>query len=383
MRWSKEASGNGIAVADASTSCDPAVEAPSRGGEHVRALVEPRHLVPAGEEPLRDEAGPGRDVEHGAAVVGHARDERPPPAWILAEREHGADAVVVAAERREQTAGVAFALGHARTLPYPCAVSLRDDLERIAAAAALLAPEGASLTAVLAAEPATGVRGYLCAFEGADGGRSWVVLDDRGDTVTAGGSSVTSSRSPRSARSPRSPPSVETSDELLAQLVALRLTENPPGIDEAEAAVRALQRTIGSPPHLATPARLDDLGVATRRLEQALDPVAPVAVHVRAEGRAGNGRGAAPGGRGGVPRSAPTRRERCSRGYACGMEGGGFFPLGGDPEDILRGLREFAESQSESVKEAQREQFATLTLSTAVELTAAALKQADAGRRPG
>ena len=57
------------------------------------------------------------------------------------------------------------------------------------------------------------------------------------------------------------------------------------------------------------------------------------------------------------------------------MEGGGFFPLGGDPEDILRGLREFAESQSESVKEAQREQFATLTLSTAVELTAAALKQ--------
>jgi hypothetical protein len=58
------------------------------------------------------------------------------------------------------------------------------------------------------------------------------------------------------------------------------------------------------------------------------------------------------------------------------MEGGGFFPFGGgDPEEILRGLREFAETQSESVKEAQREQFATLTLSTAVELTAAALKQ--------
>jgi hypothetical protein len=57
------------------------------------------------------------------------------------------------------------------------------------------------------------------------------------------------------------------------------------------------------------------------------------------------------------------------------MEGGGFFPLGGDPEEILRGLREFAETQSESVKDAQREQFATLTLSTAVELTAAALKQ--------
>ena len=59
------------------------------------------------------------------------------------------------------------------------------------------------------------------------------------------------------------------------------------------------------------------------------------------------------------------------------MEGGGFggFPFGGDPEDLLRGLREFAEQQAESVHEAQREQFATLTLNTAVELTAAALSQ--------
>ena len=59
------------------------------------------------------------------------------------------------------------------------------------------------------------------------------------------------------------------------------------------------------------------------------------------------------------------------------MEGsGGFsFPFGGDPEDLLRGLREFAEQQAESVAETQREQFATLTLNTAVELTAAALSQ--------
>ncbi len=57
-------------------------------------------------------------------------------------------------------------------------------------------------------------------------------------------------------------------------------------------------------------------------------------------------------------------------------EGSGFgFPFGGDPEDLLRGIREFAEQQAESVQEAQREQFATLTLNTAVELTAAALSQ--------
>ncbi len=60
------------------------------------------------------------------------------------------------------------------------------------------------------------------------------------------------------------------------------------------------------------------------------------------------------------------------------MEGGGFgIPFGGDPEDLLRGLREFAEQQAETVQEAQREQFAKLTLSTAVELTAAALKQVE------
>lgn len=56
-------------------------------------------------------------------------------------------------------------------------------------------------------------------------------------------------------------------------------------------------------------------------------------------------------------------------------EGGFGFPFGGDPEELLRGLREFAEKQGEAVQEAQREQFATLTLNTAVELTSAALKR--------
>jgi hypothetical protein len=65
------------------------------------------------------------------------------------------------------------------------------------------------------------------------------------------------------------------------------------------------------------------------------------------------------------------------------MEGSGFgCPRGGDPEDLLRSLREFAEKQAESVQEAQREQFATLTLNTAVELTAAALQQVNATGGP-
>ena len=64
------------------------------------------------------------------------------------------------------------------------------------------------------------------------------------------------------------------------------------------------------------------------------------------------------------------------------MEGGFGFPFGGDPEELMRGLREFAEQQAESVHEAQREQFATLTLNTAVELTGAALKRLDVSGPP-
>ena len=45
-------------------------------------------------------------------------------------------------------------------------------------------------------------------------------------------------------------------------------------------------------------------------------------------------------------------------------EGSFGFPLGGNPDDLMRSLREFAEQQAESVAEAQREQFATLTLNT-------------------
>ena len=62
-------------------------------------------------------------------------------------------------------------------------------------------------------------------------------------------------------------------EELRAQLVSLRLTENPEGIEEAEEAALELERTIGAPPRLATPAHLDAIGAATRRLEHALGEV--------------------------------------------------------------------------------------------------------------
>lgn len=154
-------------------------------------------------------------------------------------------------------------------------MTLLADLERIATAVSLNAPGGGTVSAVLAAEPTPGLRRYLCAFETDGGERSWLVVD-------ASGNAVLERREVRDVVAIAALCEIAEEsaaggdlDELVAQLVALRLTENPDGIGEAESALRALQHVIGSPPHLATPARLDEIGAATRRLEHALDPVAP------------------------------------------------------------------------------------------------------------
>jgi hypothetical protein len=62
--------------------------------------------------------------------------------------------------------------------------------------------------------------------------------------------------------------------ELRARLVELRLTENPDGIEEAEAAAAELQDAIVGPPRLASVAYLDSIGGAAMKLEQALGEVA-------------------------------------------------------------------------------------------------------------
>jgi hypothetical protein len=148
-------------------------------------------------------------------------------------------------------------------------VDLGAELERIAAIAAGHAADGERLSGVLPAEPEAGARIYLCAFERGEQ-RSWLALD-------GGGEPVLSRARVREAVSIAA--LCELADEsagggdlseLRSQLVALRLTENPPGIDEAEEAALALERVVGAPPRLATPAYLDAVGAATLRLERAL-----------------------------------------------------------------------------------------------------------------
>jgi hypothetical protein len=149
-------------------------------------------------------------------------------------------------------------------------VGLTQDLRRIAEAAVRYAAPGEEVVGIVPAEPSRGARAYLCAYRDEDGEQSWLVLDGEAKPVTdrarlrevvsiaalvevaeetAGGGEL---------------------DELRSQLVALRVTENPPGIDEAEEAALALEATIGGTPRVATPERLDAIGAATVRLERVL-----------------------------------------------------------------------------------------------------------------
>ena len=149
-------------------------------------------------------------------------------------------------------------------------MGLSEDLERIAEAARAFAEPDEELAAVIPAEPAGGVRVYLCAFGEEGESRAWLALDDLGQPVED--RRLVRDAVSIAAMCELAEESAEGGDleELRAQLVALRLTENPDGIEEAEEAALALERTIGSVPRVATLAYLDEVGTATRRLEQAL-----------------------------------------------------------------------------------------------------------------
>ena len=149
-------------------------------------------------------------------------------------------------------------------------MALSEDLEGIAAAAEERAASGETLAGILAAEPHPGERVYLCAFRRDGQGEAWLALD-------AAWRPITSRSLVRDAASIAALCELaeETAaggdlDDLLSRLLALRLTEAPAGIEEAEEAARDLQRTIEPLPRLATPEYLDRIGDATRRLERAL-----------------------------------------------------------------------------------------------------------------
>jgi hypothetical protein len=148
-------------------------------------------------------------------------------------------------------------------------VGLAEDLEAIAAIAAERADAGERLTGVLPTEPEPGDRIYLCSFDGGER-RRWLALDGSGAPVESRARVREAVSIAALCELAEESAGGGDLSELRSQLVALRLTENPPGIDEAEEAALALEAAVGAPPRLATPAHLDAIGTATRRLERAL-----------------------------------------------------------------------------------------------------------------
>jgi hypothetical protein len=151
---------------------------------------------------------------------------------------------------------------------YLAPVALEDDLGWIAAAARAFAGPGEEVTGVIPTEPETGVRVYLCSYGGP--ARAWIALDGGGRPVAD--RSVVRAAVSIEALCELAEESAGGGklEELRSQLVSLRLTEAPEGIEEAEAAALELERTLGAPPRVATAAHLDAIGEAARRLERAL-----------------------------------------------------------------------------------------------------------------
>jgi hypothetical protein len=106
-------------------------------------------------------------------------------------------------------------------------VGLSDDVARIASAAERFTRNGEQVEAVLPAEPAAGARTYLVAFAANGDGLSWLALDDAGEPVT--------------------------SRDRVREAVSITAL-----CEVAEDAVP--EESVASPPRLASPRYLDELG---------------------------------------------------------------------------------------------------------------------------
>ena len=151
-------------------------------------------------------------------------------------------------------------------------MELEEELERIAQAAAAFALTGEDVAAVIPAEPASGIRVYLCAFTVGDE-RSWLVLDAAGgpiddralvrDAVSIAALCELAEESAAGGRL----------HELREQLLDLGRVEGQELVKEAVDALTTLEAALEPAPRIASTAYLDRIGAATRTLEQALGEI--------------------------------------------------------------------------------------------------------------
>jgi hypothetical protein len=144
-------------------------------------------------------------------------------------------------------------------------MTLSDDLARIAVAAS----QHGAVTGVLAAEPAGGRRFYLVALGDGDD-RKWLLVDSDGEPVDRRNDVRESASIVAMCELAADLAGGGELEELRSRLAQVRMVEQPPGIEEAESAALALERVVGAPPRVASPAYLDEVGAATIELERAL-----------------------------------------------------------------------------------------------------------------
>ena len=151
-------------------------------------------------------------------------------------------------------------------------MALADELERIAEAARAHAGAGEELAAVIPAEPADGMRVYLCAFASSES-RSWLGLDAGGAPVTDRGlvhDAVTIAALCELAEENAGGGHV---DEVKTQLEELGRVEGLELVRDAQVALVELEAVLEALPRIASPVYLDRIGLATRRFEHALGEI--------------------------------------------------------------------------------------------------------------
>ena len=144
-------------------------------------------------------------------------------------------------------------------------MALDEDLERIAGLAAARGDGAGGRPAA----PARGTRLYLVALAAGEE-RHWLVLDEQGAVVERRDDVRDAASIIAMCELSAELAGGGDLEQLRAQLVQVRMVEQAPGIEEAEAAALALEQAVGSAPRLATPAYLDQVGAATLALERAL-----------------------------------------------------------------------------------------------------------------
>jgi hypothetical protein len=149
-------------------------------------------------------------------------------------------------------------------------MELGEELETVATRAAEHAAQDEVVAAVIPAESTSG-RVYLCAYRhGHDDVTSWLLLDASGEPVLERAALREAASLVALVELADDNAGGGELDELRSRLVGLRLTENPPGLEEAIAAVDELERAVGTPPRVASTDHLEHVGAAVRKLEDAL-----------------------------------------------------------------------------------------------------------------